>query len=59
MRWFPHGLLGVCVIAGLAYAEPDVAPFRTEAGRLGFLVRGAQTPSGIRILIDEHEQAGG
>ena len=34
-------------------------PFRTAGGRLGFLVSGAQSPAGLRILIDESGSVGG
>ncbi|HMP75153.1 MAG TPA: hypothetical protein PKE12_02540 [Kiritimatiellia bacterium] len=56
-----HGV--ACLIFSLAaapvVAEAPLQPFKTAGGRLGFLVPGAVSPEGLRVLVDEADAPGG
>lgn len=50
----------LAVFAGPLFADDSApAPFRTSGGRLGFLISGADTPAGIRVMVDQDGPAHG
>lgn len=50
----------LALFAGALFAdEPAPLPFRTAGNRLGFLISGADTPAGIRVMVDQDGPASG